>query len=219
VRARDLTSDAHEAALSPWREPGMLPRKSDDSVALYRSRALDAFTRSHPLIPYVSVLPFAMFCAFRARVSMLGEGLLFFTIGWLGWSLLEYAMHRFLFHANVRRESLRIATFLAHGYHHVWPDDPRRITATPLQITSVVLLLSGIFHLAFDEARAWAALSGAMIGFVAYEAVHWMCHHGEPKVRVLRALKQHHMRHHHIAPHTRFGIGTPLWDWIFRTSR
>lgn len=217
MRARDLTPEARDAALLPWREPGLLPQRTTGKVALFRSTALDAFTHSHPLMPYVFVLPFALFCAFRA--GDLKEAVLFFALGWLSWSLLEYTMHRFLFHANVHRESLRIATFLAHGHHHMWPEDPRRITATPLQIASVVLLLGGVFHLVLDRAHASAALSGAMIGYVAYEAVHWMCHHVEPKARVLRALKQHHLRHHHLAPHSRFGIGTPLWDWLFRTAR
>lgn len=219
VRASDLTSEANEAASLPWRDPGLPPR--DEQVALYRSEALDVFTRSHPAMPYALVLPFAIVCAWRALDLGIpvGWGAALFALGWLSWSLVEYLMHRFLFHAPVRSETGRIATLLAHGHHHVWPSDPRRITATPVQVVSIALLFHGLFRLTLGETWWWAAMSGALTGYVAYEAVHWMCHHGRPRSLALRALKDHHMRHHHLAPRSRWGIGSPLWDWVFRTRR
>lgn len=172
-------------------------------------------------MPYVTALPLAIVCAWRALAlgvaPLVGLGL--FAVGWLAWTLVEYLMHRFLFHWPARGETARIATLLAHGHHHVWPQDPRRIAATPIQAVSIALLFHGLFRLTLGDAWSWAALSGAMAGYVAYEAVHWMCHHGRPRSRVLRALKDHHMRHHHLAPASRWGIGTPLWDWIFRSGR
>jgi len=219
VRARDLTDEANEAAVLAWREPGLRPRS--DRVALFRSRALDLFTRSHPAMPYVVVLPLALACGLRAAWSgasaleLAGWG----ALGWAAWSLLEYAMHRFLFHAEVRSETARIAALLAHGHHHVWPDDPRRIAATPVQIGSVTLLFYGVFMTTLGPTLGWAALAGALVGYVAYEWVHWTAHHGRPTSRLGRALQAHHMKHHHLAPHSRWGIGSPVWDWIFRTQR
>lgn len=221
MRASDLTEEANAAASLPWRDPGLPPREAREQVALYRSRVLDLFTRSHPAMPYVAVLPFALACAWYALALGVppATGAALFALGWLAWTLVEYLMHRFLFHWPARGETARIATLLAHGHHHVWPQDPRRIAATPIQVISIALLFHGIFRLALGERWAWAAMSGAMAGYVAYEAVHWMCHHGRPRSRVLRALKEHHMRHHHLAPGSRWGIGTPLWDWVFRTAR
>lgn len=219
MRARDLTDAANDAAALPWREPGLVPR--DERVALFRSAVLDAFTRTHPASPYVVGLPFAALCASEAasRGISVGSGALLFGLGWLSWSLVEYLMHRFLFHANVRSETLRIATLLAHGHHHVWPQDPRRIAATPVQLVSTALLFHGGFRLALGPDAWWAAMCGASASYVAYEAVHWLAHHGRPRSRWLRALKAHHMRHHHVAPQSRWGIGTRLFDWIFRTHR
>jgi hypothetical protein len=217
VRARDLTDAANEAARLPWRDEGVPPR--DERVALYRSPALDRLTRSHPLVPYLLVLPSAAACAWRgidlgvAPLAALGLA----GVGWLAWSLVEYLMHRFLFHARVTSETGRIATLLAHGHHHVWPQDPRRIAATPIQIGSLALLFHGLFRVALGPAMGWCALAGALAGYVAYEAVHWHCHHGRPRTRLGRALKEHHMRHHHAEPRSRWGIGSPLWDWVFRT--
>lgn len=219
MRARDLTDDANAAAALPWREPGLPPRR--DRIALFRSRALDLFTRSHPAMPYVVVLPIALAClasailAGTSRLALLG----LFALGWLAWSLVEYLMHRFLFHADARSETARIAALLAHGHHHVWPDDPRRIAATPIQIGSLALLFAGAFRLALAPGDDLAAIAGALTGYVAYEAVHWIAHHGEPSSRLFRALRDHHMKHHHLAPGSRWGIGSPLWDWIFRSHR
>lgn len=219
MRADDLTPEAREAAHLPWREPGLRPR--DERVALYRWRALDLFTRSHPSLPYVLALPFATVAAYRALAGGVGVlfALLLFALGWLAWSLVEYLMHRFLFHAKVERETARIATLLAHGHHHVWPSDPHRIAATPLQVISIALLLHGLFRIVLGPDATWAAMSGAAVGYAAYEAVHWICHHGRPRSRALRALQEHHLKHHHVAPGTRWGIGSPLWDRVFRTER
>lgn len=221
MRARDLTDAANEAAALPWREPGLPPRDERERVALFRSPILDLFTRTHPAAPYLLGVPFALLCAWQAASLGVGAGWgsLLFGVGWLSWSLVEYLMHRFLFHAQVESETLRIATLLAHGHHHVWPQDPRRIAATPVQLLSTALLFHGAFRLVLGPDAWWAAMAGATCGYVAYEAVHWLAHHGRPRSRVLRALKAHHMRHHHLEPGTRWGIGTPLFDWIFRTHR
>lgn len=218
VRGVDLTPEARAAALS-WRMPGFTPQQGE--VALFRNRALDLLTRSHPAHPYAVVLPIALGCLGRAlalglpaaRVAVLA------ACGWLVWSFLEYAMHRWLFHAEVRSETARIAVLLAHGHHHVWPRDRRRIAATPIQLGSCALLLSGLFDLALDGPSSWAALGGALFGYVAYEAVHWTAHHSRPRSRLLRTLRAHHLRHHHLSPHARWGIGSPLWDWVFRSHR
>lgn len=219
MRPRDLTPEANEAASLRWTEPGLAPRR--DRVALFRSRWLDLLTRSHPATPYAVVLPVAALCGCRALVSGVAPELTaaLLAAGWFAWTLVEYLMHRFLFHAEARSETARIAALLAHGHHHVWPQDPRRIAATPIQIGSIALLLAGMFHLALGGGRAWAALAGALAGYVAYEAVHWTCHHGKPRSRLLRAIREHHLRHHHQNPRSRWGISSPLWDWIFRTNR
>jgi dihydroceramide fatty acyl 2-hydroxylase len=213
-----MTPEAVEAASLRWGEPGFEPRT--DRVALFRRRWLDALTRSHPAMPYLLGLPAA--AGAIARSVALGvappTAALLFAGGWIVWSFVEYAMHRFLFHISVESETAKIAALLAHGHHHVWPRDPRRIAATPIQVGSLVLLLWGMFALVLGRGRAWAALSGALGGYVAYEAVHWICHHGKPRSRLLRALQMHHLRHH-ANPRSRWGIGSPLWDWVFRTVR
>jgi sterol desaturase/sphingolipid hydroxylase (fatty acid hydroxylase superfamily) len=32
-------------------------------------------------------------------------------------------------------------------------------------------------------------------------------------------LRRHHLQHHFGVPHRKFGVTSPLWDVIFRTTR
>lgn len=218
MRARDLTEEALDAAASPWDREGGQSRRG--RAALYRSRVLDAiFTIAPPWLPYVVMGPIV--------IAMLTDGVLALEPGPLAlcvlggaltWSLVEYAMHRFLFHAPARSEAARVVLLLVHGHHHVWPDDPRRVAATPLQFGSLALLLFGAFSLALPAMQAHAAFGGAMLAYLAYEAVHFYAHHGRARDGVLGALRRYHMRHHHEDPRSRWGIGSPLWDLVLRTT-
>jgi sterol desaturase/sphingolipid hydroxylase (fatty acid hydroxylase superfamily) len=38
-----------------------------------------------------------------------------------------------------------------------------------------------------------------------------------PHSHALKALRRHHMIHHHAQHDARFGVTTPFWDWVFRT--
>lgn len=218
MRRADLTDEAFSGAMSPWTAPGAA-RKSE-RIALYRSPVLDVFTRTPPWLPYVLVAPVVALCLVRsaalARTAPLAASGLF-VLGAVSWTLVEYLMHRFLFHARVTSESGKIATFLAHGHHHVYPQDPRRIAATPLQLGSLMLLFWGAFDLALG-AGAPLALAGTLCAYLAYEAVHWNAHHGRPRTALGQALRAYHLAHHHRDPRARWGIGSPLWDVVFRTT-
>jgi dihydroceramide fatty acyl 2-hydroxylase len=215
VRASDLTDEAREAASSAWDRDGRSARRGVGT--LYRSRALELiFTKTPPWLPYLVIGPIVI--AILATETWSARSVVLLVIGALVWSLVEYAMHRFLFHARATSENARAVLLLVHGHHHVWPDDRWRIAATPIQFGSLALLLDGVFELALDRASADVAFAGAMIGYLAYEAVHYHAHHGRARDGILGALRRHHMLHHHDDPRSRWGIGSPLWDWVFRTA-
>ncbi len=31
-------------------------------------------------------------------------------------------------------------------------------------------------------------------------------------------IKRYHMQHHYKDPDTRFGVSSPVWDWVFGTQ-
>lgn len=218
MRRADLTDEAFRAAMADWERGeghGRVPR-------LYRAPWLDAFTRTPPWTPYVLGLPLA-----AASVgAALADGIdverpdvwLAVPFGMLLWSLVEYALHRFVFHARATSETARIAVFLAHGHHHADPSERMRIAATPVQMGSALLLLFGVCDLVLDGAAQWLAFAGSIAAYLAYEAVHYVVHFGQPSSALFRRLRRHHLAHHHVDARSRWGIGTPLWDRLLGTG-
>lgn len=205
-----LTSEAERAIAGPW-----TARRGP--VRVFRAPILDGFTRTPPWSPFVVYLPVVGALLDRAGGGWVSTGLAV-AAGWLVWSATEYAMHRFLFHLRPRGDASRVVLFLVHGHHHAFPEDRTRLVATLPQSASVFALLGWSFR-AWSHGHSWALLAGAMVGYLAYEAVHWTAHHGAPERRLGRWLRNHHLRHHHEAPTARFGIGSPLWDWVLGTAR
>lgn len=173
----------------------------------------------HPALPFVLVTPAVGYAldrhAAQPPAGALGSALLF-ALGVLGWTLVEYLMHRFLFHPPARSPLVRVIAFIIHGHHHVTPRERSRLAATPVQIASLSLLMGGLWHLALGPERLPILMAGTLSGYLAYEAIHHLAHQEQPTSRLLLALVRHHRRHHERGD-TRWGISSPLWDWVFRT--
>ena len=60
-------------------------------------------------------------------------------------------------------------------------------------------------------------LMGFIIGYLAYDMVHYYVHHATPTTRVGRYLRQVHMLHHFRDPEGYFGVSAPYWDVVFGT--
>lgn len=221
-RHDQLTVQCRQEAALAWRAPGL--RVRDGSVRLFESRVAEALTSSPPYAPYVLVLPLVAWLGVDVARAAVTSGqstgpavVTAAALGALTWTLVEYLMHRFLFHFPARGEAGLVTTFLVHGHHHVHPHDPRRIAATPIQFGSLLLLFFGIVRATLSAPLAHAALAGVALGYLGYEWAHWVAHHGKPRTPWMRALKRHHLRHHFERPDARFGISTPVWDVVFRT--
>lgn len=213
-----------EPTLAAAEERWTRARRHRSSPALFDRSVPERLTRGHPVLPYVVLGPVALGClVVGAEPASIREvtGALWiggwFGLGWLGWTLLEYLMHRFLFHLPRRTLRAKVFAYLVHGHHHIYPDDRSRIAATPIQFLSMTLVLAGLF-LPFGSGGV-IAFAGALAGYLVYETVHYQSHYGRPRTALGRALRRHHLTHHFRADDSRWGISSPLWDWIFRTHR
>lgn len=127
------------------------------------------------------------------------------------WTLLEYLLHRFMFHRFPRTLGKR------HLQHHARQQE-RRLAMAPLASALGGGAIHAVFFVGFFGLEAGLSLlAGLLGGYVAYEWVHWATHYRVPQGRTLKALRRHHMIHHHAQPRARFGVTTPLWDWVFGT--
>ena len=148
-----------------------------------------------------------------ARVLML------LAAGFLTWGAVEYLLHRFLFHAGTWEQApTRFAA--PHRRHHSHPTDTEQLF-TGLRMSAPVALC--YFLLAWAMLGGWAAaaylLAGLVAGYFCYEWVHYVAHHGRPRLRPLRYLRRYHLLHHYRTPGLRFGVTSPLLDYLCGTFR
>ena len=212
-----LTQECIEASLGPE------GARSREELRFFRPDLAEALSRSSPAAPYVLFGPLALYVLYRAfALSSAAEGsavpltALLVAAGWLSWTLIEYGLHRFIFHLAPTSAPRRVARFLLHFHHHRTPGARQRLVATPLQAGSLVALLAGINTLFGDSSTALPLLAGQTLGYLAYEWSHYCAHHRRPRTQLARHLRRHHLRHH-AADSGNYGVSSPLWDWVFRT--
>jgi sterol desaturase/sphingolipid hydroxylase (fatty acid hydroxylase superfamily) len=128
-----------------------------------------------------------------------------------GWTLLEYVLHRFVFHR------MPLIVDLHHAHHAA----PRAYLYTPTWAS--LLTLGGVFLVPiwrlFSLNVALGAISGLVTGWLWYGIVHHVIHHRRPRrlARALRAASHRHFLHHSPYASGNFGVTTALWDYAFGT--
>jgi len=186
-------------------------------IRLFESERLERFTLLSPrsfVIAWVVLLPVIAAMAWGTAGPLAALALT--GLGLAGWTLFEYAMHRFLFHLEPRAKWLRWLVFVIHGNHHDNPGDPMR-GLMPLVVSGPVAVLVWLGCVALaGPAGSWLAL-GFITGYVIYDAVHFACHHRAMRGGLGAMLKRHHMRHHHVDGTRNFAISAIFWDRLFGT--
>jgi sterol desaturase/sphingolipid hydroxylase (fatty acid hydroxylase superfamily) len=191
----------------------------NESVRMFESGFLEFFSHVHPATPlaiYLPVVAFMFDLALRQRAQAFGLVLGLFALGILIWTLVEYTMHRWVFHYEPKSRWGKQLHFLLHGVHHDYPKDASRLVMPPIVSVPLALLFCGLFFVAFGQV-APAAFAGFLIGYLFYDMVHYATHHFSMKRGVWLWLKKYHMRHHYDDDHVGYGVSSPLWDYVFGT--
>jgi len=138
------------------------------------------------------------------------ETTLYVVAGLLIWSLLEYAMHRFVLH--------RIDPFRRlHEEHH---RQPQALLATPT-LLSAALIIVFVFLPAtlLGNLQIGCGITlGVTTGYFAFGVVHYAVHHGRFHSTWLVQRRRLHALHHRF-PDSHFGVTMSIWDRIFRTEK
>ena len=138
-------------------------------------------------------------------------------LGWFVWTLLEYAVHRFILHG--------VAPFNRwHSEHH---DRPTALICAPTVLSAG--LIGGFFFLPLTwVCGLTAAMSltlGLTCGYLAYAVLHHGTHHWRARGSWLKRRKLWHAQHHRCAPHACngkhgfFGVSSGFWDHVFATAK
>jgi sterol desaturase/sphingolipid hydroxylase (fatty acid hydroxylase superfamily) len=148
------------------------------------------------------------------------KAIVFLVIGLGGWSLLEYVMHRFIFHYEARSRLGRKFLHHAHIAHHENPLEGGGLSSSLIMGLPIG---AGCWLLAWATTGSWVAglwvFIGLAAGFFGYKWVHFQCHHRRSRLRVLRYLRHYHLLHHYKTPELRFGVTSPFFDLVFGTFR
>jgi sterol desaturase/sphingolipid hydroxylase (fatty acid hydroxylase superfamily) len=140
-------------------------------------------------------------------------------VGCLYWSFIEYAIHRWIYHGRHQNAAWKYFIDSFHIYHHRNLEDPRVLTAGPLMMLPIGVLLVGPL-LILDLDFATAVALGFLGAYAFYEWVHFGIHrfaHPERDRAYLRYIRRFHMYHHDRAWNKNFGNTSELWDRIFGT--
>lgn len=142
-----------------------------------------------------------------------------FMAGFALWHLIEYTLHRFVFHL-VPTDYFGITLhFLLHGIHHKYPNDPLRLVMPVIPGLLIAATLIGLFHQVLPWSEMFPLASGAMLGYVQYDCTHYFMHHGVFKGHPwFEPLRESHMEHHYRNHDRGYGITTSFFDFVFGTS-
>lgn len=193
----------------------------NESVRMFKSGLLEFFSHVHPITPLVLYLPVVAyslyFAVWREELSLLLIVALF-VFGWLIWTLLEYVIHRFVFHYEPKSRAGKVLHFVVHGVHHDYPNDASRLVMPPVVSIPLAFFFYVLFALVFGRFCP-PIMAGLVSGYIFYDSLHYATHHFAMRRGVWSWLKQYHLRHHFQDDHAGYGVSSPLWDYVFRTNR
>jgi len=207
---------------------GSVFRATPDSPRMFESDVLDFFSRIPfwvvPLI-YVPMVAAYLWWGSSAGVSaawLVGQ----FAIGWVVWTLLEYWLHRTVFHWVPDTSWGEAFHFYLHGVHHTWFKDKLRLVMPPAASLLVAAVVNGVLYGLAAVLAPWLAptwwmgvFAGIAFGYMVYDLTHYYIHHHKPLTWIGRSLRAHHNKHHHnpLYKDLKFGVSTTIWDHVFGT--
>lgn len=193
----------------------------EKSSRLFENDFLEWLTHVNHKTPHVIYPPVIAACLYYAArgTSFSWPAIaVFFVLGFLEWTFFEYLMHRFLFHYNPNTQFGKRMAYLFHGIHHDFPGEVDRLVMPT--VTSIVLstILCLVHYLCFGPAGL-ILFAGFLFGYLYYEFVHYSVHNSKIKIGWSDWQRKNHLKHHFQDPENRFGVSTPLWDYVFGTYR
>lgn len=193
----------------------------DETVRMFKSDFLEAFSRVHFTVPLYIYIPVILYLGYR---SIFVYGFQFLTIlsmilvGMFAWTLTEYTLHRFVFHYEPKSDWGKRLHFIMHGVHHDYPNDSKRLVMPPSVSIPLAVLFYVLFSTILGSTYVAPFFIGFLIGYLFYDLTHYAVHHFNMHSKFWLAVKNHHMKHHYQDSTKGFGVSSPLWDIIIGTN-
>src|SRR6266550_8853198 len=90
----------------------------NESVRMFESNFMEFFSHVHPATPvllYEPVIGLMLYLAFVQKGLSILAVSVFFVFGILTWTLLEYVIHRYVFHYEPKTRLGKLLPFIIHG--------------------------------------------------------------------------------------------------------
>jgi cyclopropane-fatty-acyl-phospholipid synthase len=157
----------------------------------------------------IALLAGALILAAPGGNSIASLGLV--VAGLLGWTALEYGIHRYILHG--------VQPFKRwHADHH---HRPAAFICAPTVLTAGTLALL-LFAPAWWAGGVWHACAltlGVLMGYLAYAITHHATHHWRTENAWLRRRQRWHFLHHAGKEPCCYGVTSGFWDHAFGSIR
>ncbi|XP_047324628.1 dihydroceramide fatty acyl 2-hydroxylase FAH1-like [Impatiens glandulifera] len=195
------------------------PIVSKEGPRFFENDILEFLTLTHWWVVPLIWLP--VVCWFVSKSVWMGytapQIFLLMVSGIFVWTLLEYTLHRFLFHIETKTYWGNTLHYLLHGCHHKHPMDGLRLVFPPAATAILLVPFWNFARLISTPSTCPALFGGGLLGYVMYDVTHYYLHHGQPTSEVPRSMKKYHLNHHFRIQDKGFGITSSLWDKVFGT--
>ena len=190
---------------------------SEESTRLFQSSFMEALSKVHwtvPLFIYIPVNTFLFYWGTKDGGYTIGSLMMWLIIGLVTWTIVEYILHRFIFHYYPTSDFGKKIHFIFHGVHHDYPRDRLRLVMPPSVSIPLATLFFLIFSLFVPAPQLYVFFGAFLTGYLIYDMFHYAIHHVELKGKLWNVLKTHHLKHHYNDPTKGFGVSSPIWDVI-----
>jgi sterol desaturase/sphingolipid hydroxylase (fatty acid hydroxylase superfamily) len=195
--------------------------KNKGTKTLFENPILEKLSRTHISIPLTIFLVYATVLLYwsitHTSLSAWVTVTMFF-IGVISFTLIEYLVHRYIFHMETYNKWREKFQYVVHGVHHEFPKDKERLAMPPLLSVTIATLLLLVCRLLLGD-FTFSFLPGFLVGYAFYLSVHYMVHVYQPPKNIFKILWINHAVHHYKHGEYVFGVSSPLWDYIFGTMR
>ena len=186
-----------------------------DMLIMLLEKAEVVFTSAFLVVPFylgsLVVLIYDIANADRLHLA----ALLLLPTGIIIITLVEYLVHRFLFH----HKQPNFLLSKIHARHHQHPLESRFGTIPLPASVLLICLIAAPFYFLFDRTSFTMLVIGLILGYMFHEYTHFANHKQPPRTAFGKFQKRYHDHHHYKSQQCNFGFMVPFWDMIFKTYK
>ena len=193
----------------------------DESVRMFKYGWMEVFSKVHYSVPLILYVPVVGYFLYRALTGSSLNGWQvagLYAGGIFIWTLVEYFLHRFVFHYEPSSGWGRRLHFIMHGVHHDYPNDSRRLVMPPSVSIPLAFVFYFLYRFVLGASLSAPFFAGFVTGYLIYDMLHYATHHANWQNKWFMKIKAHHLKHHFKDPEKGYGVSTAFWDKVLGTD-